>query len=42
MPFQAFGLNEDTAWFRASVGAVSKADCASIGARLRAALAELS
>lgn len=41
VPFQAFGLREDTGWFRASVGAVSKDDCESIGARLRSALAKL-
>jgi aspartate aminotransferase len=42
VPFQAFGLREDTGWFRASVGAVSKEDCASIGDRLRKALSKLS
>lgn len=39
--FQAFGLREDSGWFRASVGAVSKADCESIGQRLRGALERL-
>jgi aspartate aminotransferase len=42
VPFQAFGLREDTGWFRASVGAVSPSDCASIGSRLHAALEKLS
>jgi aspartate aminotransferase len=27
VPFQAFGLTEDTGWFRLSIGAVSEADC---------------
>lgn len=42
VPFHAFGLKVDTGWFRASVGAVSTADCASIGERLRGALKKLS
>jgi aspartate aminotransferase len=42
VPFNCFGLREDTAWFRASVGAVSKSDCESIGARLESALSKLS
>jgi aspartate aminotransferase len=42
VPFHAFGLKEDTGWFRASVGAVSTAECASIGERLRSALKKLS
>jgi aspartate aminotransferase len=41
VPFQAFGLREDTGWFRASVGAVSTSDCRSIGPRLKAALQKL-
>jgi aspartate aminotransferase len=41
VPFWAFGLTSDTGWFRASVGAVSKADCASIGDRLKSALTKL-
>jgi aspartate aminotransferase len=41
VPFQAFGLREDTGWFRASVGAVSASDCESIGPRLQAALEKL-
>jgi aspartate aminotransferase len=41
VPFQAFGLREDTGWFRASVGAVSASDCRSIGPRLQAALQKL-
>jgi aspartate aminotransferase len=39
--FQAFGLRQDTGWFRASVGAVSAADCQTFGRRLRAALEKL-
>lgn len=42
VPFSCFGLAEDTAWFRASVGTVSKADCEGIGARLESALDKLS
>lgn len=41
VPFWAFGVTQDTGWFRASVGAVSKADCASIGDRLKSALTKL-
>jgi aspartate aminotransferase len=39
VPFQAFGLAEDTGWFRLSVGAVSTADIEAAFPRLRAALA---
>ncbi len=42
VPFTSFGLRHDTGWFRASVGAVSEADCASIGDRLGAAVSKLS
>ena len=38
VPFQAFGLLEDTGWFRMSVGAVSPAEIAAMLPRLRAAL----
>lgn len=41
IPFRFFGVREDTGWYRASVGAVSKADCESIEGRLRGALAQL-
>ena len=36
--FQAFGLREESGWFRLSVGAVSMADIAAMLPRLRAAL----
>jgi aspartate aminotransferase len=39
VPFQAFGLAEDSGWFRVSVGAVSLADIAAALPRVRAALA---
>jgi aspartate aminotransferase len=39
VPFQAFGLAEDSGWFRISVGAVSLADIAAALPRVRAALA---
>lgn len=42
VPFTCFGVTENTGWFRASVGAVSKADCASIKDRLTKALDRLS
>ncbi len=35
VPFQAFGLEGDTGWFRLSVGAVSMADIAAVLPRLR-------
>jgi len=38
VPFQAFGLEEETGWFRLSVGAVSRQDCVDIFPRIRAAL----
>jgi aspartate aminotransferase len=41
IPFACFGVKEDCAWFRASVGAVSKADCESISVRLERALSAL-
>jgi aspartate aminotransferase len=42
VPFQAFGLTQDSGWFRASVGTVSKNDLMRGTERLRAALAQLS
>jgi aspartate aminotransferase len=39
--FQAFGLAEDTGWFRMSVGAVSLPEIAAMLPRLRAALEAL-
>lgn len=39
VPFQAFGLKEESGWFRLSVGAVSLADIAAMMPRLRALLA---
>jgi aspartate aminotransferase len=36
VPFQAFGLSEETGWFRLSVGAVSMDDIAAMFPRLRA------
>jgi aspartate aminotransferase len=39
VPFQAFGLREDSGWFRISVGAVSLEDIAASLPRVRAALA---
>jgi aspartate aminotransferase len=41
VPFQAFGLEEETGWFRLSVGAVSRQDCQEIIPRLRQALQAL-
>lgn len=38
VPFQAFGLPDDTGWFRLSVGAVSLQEIAAMMPRLRAAL----
>ncbi|MBK8097703.1 MAG: aminotransferase class I/II-fold pyridoxal phosphate-dependent enzyme [Planctomycetes bacterium] len=38
VPFQAFGLREDSGWFRLSVGAVSLRDIEAMLPRLRAAL----
>jgi aspartate aminotransferase len=38
VPFQAFGLNEDSGWFRISVGAVSLADITAALPRVRAVL----
>lgn len=40
VPFQAFGLKEDTGWFRLSVGAVSMGDIEAALPRLRALLAD--
>ncbi|HEX9936282.1 MAG TPA: aminotransferase class I/II-fold pyridoxal phosphate-dependent enzyme [Longimicrobium sp.] len=41
VPFQAFGLNEETGWFRLSVGAVSRAEIGPMLQRLESALAAL-
>jgi aspartate aminotransferase len=38
VPFQAFGLEGDTGWFRLSVGAVSEADIEAVLPRVEAAL----
>jgi len=38
VPFQAFGLREDSGWFRISVGAVSLAEIDAAFPRLRTAL----
>ncbi len=40
VPFQAFGLAEETGWFRLSVGAVSPDQIAGVLPRLRAVLSE--
>ncbi len=40
VPFQAFGLQGDTGWFRLSVGAVSMADIHAVLPRLRALMAQ--
>lgn len=42
IPFSCFGVQDDIGWFRASVGAVSLAQCESIAHRLRAAFRNLS
>lgn len=41
VPFQAFGVPEDSGWFRLSVGAASEADIADAMPRLEAALQSL-
>ncbi|HTS79077.1 MAG TPA: aminotransferase class I/II-fold pyridoxal phosphate-dependent enzyme [Myxococcaceae bacterium] len=38
VPFQAFGLQDETGWFRCSVGAVSEADIREVLPRVEAAL----
>src|SRR5262249_45410119 len=38
VPFQAFGLDEETGWFRCSVGAVSEADIREVLPRVEAAV----
>jgi aspartate aminotransferase len=38
VPFQAFGLEEETGWFRCSVGAVSEAEIREVLPRVEAAL----
>ena len=40
VPFQAFGVTEDTGWFRLSVGAVSTAQIERMLGRLRAAMGQ--
>lgn len=42
VPFQAFGLMEESGWFRLSVGAVSMEEIAEVFPRLRALLAKIS
>ena len=42
VPFFCFGLDDHSGWFRASVGAVSKADCEAVIANLGAALRKLT
>jgi aspartate aminotransferase len=42
VPFQAFGLREDSGWFRLSVGAVGLEDIARALPRLRAAVLEVT
>jgi len=41
VPFQAFGLTEETGWFRLSVGAVSQADIENCLPRVKALLASV-
>jgi aspartate aminotransferase len=41
VPFQAFGVREDSGWFRLSVGAVSKAEVEAALPRLERALGAL-
>jgi len=42
VPFQAFGLTEDSGWFRLSIGAVSMDEIAEVFPRLRALLSKIS
>lgn len=42
VPFQAFGLNEETGWFRLSVGALSMDEIREVFPRLRALLSKIS
>jgi aspartate aminotransferase len=42
VPFQAFGVPEDTGWFRLSIGAVSESQIAAAMPRLEAALSALA
>ena len=42
VPFQAFGLREDSGWFRISVGAVTLAEIDAALPRVRAVLASLA
>ena len=41
VPFQAFGLTEETGWFRLSVGAVNQADIENCLPRVKALLASV-
>ena len=41
LPFRCFGLPDGQGWFRASVGVVTREQCATIGHRLQNAFAEL-
>lgn len=42
VPFQAFGLEKETGWFRLSIGAVSMADISEMFPRIRALLQQVS
>jgi aspartate aminotransferase len=42
VPFQAFGLKEDSGWFRLSVGAVSLEEIAQVFPRVEAVLARVA
>jgi aspartate aminotransferase len=42
VPFQAFGLTEESGWFRLSIGAVSMEEIAEVFPRLRALLSQIS
>ena len=41
LPFRCFGLENGDAWFRASVGAVTRDECSTVAGRLQRALATL-
>jgi aspartate aminotransferase len=42
VPFQAFGLNDESGWFRLSIGAVSMEEIAEVFPRLRSLLGKIS
>jgi aspartate aminotransferase len=42
VPFQAFGLERETGWFRLSVGAISMQEIAEVFPRIRAMLEQIS